>query len=503
MKYSLVWLFITVPFMMIFNNCNTSHKDADTEAHLHEDLNYSFTSYSSHFELFAEISPLIKDDSSEVVAHFTFLNDYKPVMSGRLTAILKIGELITKKVLNEPTRPGIFIFNIKPKKAGHAQLDLIINTAEHTDTFTLHIDVNLSHDDLHAHEKDHSAHESEGIVFLKEQAWETDFAIYKAIFKNYAETIPAFGELLETSGSEYQVIAKHSGIVYFEIDHLVPGIELNPHDNIMIISSANLLHDNFEVTFDKTKMDLEKARQEYERAYSLYQDQIISQKVYLTAKNEYEKIQKDFELLKDHFKPGGHHIHIKKKGYLKQIHVDEGQYVDIGQLLLSISNKQRMMLKAEIPLKYKSGLNKDISANFKSSDGKEVYRLADLNGRLISISQSMSKGSSLIPVFFEFDNPGNLYPGTFAEVFISKPSKKEKLIVPSNALIENQEMFYLIIQLEGELYEKREVKVGGNDGYMAEIISGLNAGEYVVTKGAYRVYLSSMSSELPEHAHVH
>jgi len=161
------------------------------------------------------------------------------------------------------------------------------------------------------------------------------------------------------------------------------------------------------------------------------------------------------------------------------------------------------MLKAEIPLKYKSSIGTDISANFKVSGVKNIFRLSNLNGQLISVGQSLNEGSSLLPVFFEFDNPGDLFPGSFVEVFITNPSDEKKLVVPSEALIENQGIYYLIIQIIGELYEKREVKVGGNDGYMAEILSGLNAGEYIVSKGAYRVYLSSMSSELPEHAHVH
>jgi len=503
MKHSLLWLLLIAILIPAFNNCTTNHKESDKGKHAHDDMGQSFTKFSSHFELFAEISPLIKNESSEVIAHFTILDNYKPVIDARLTSILKIGDQSSEIKINKPTRPGIFIFTIKAEKSGTGYLHLIIDNKAYTDTFSLKLNVSRTHDDLHDHMIDQPAHEGEGIVFLKEQAWKTDFAVYKAVYLNYSETIPAYGELIETSGSEYLVTAKHSGIVFFATDKLVPGMQLNKSDDIIIISSANILHDNFEVTYEKTKLDLEKARQNYERSKSMYQEQIISQQEYLTAMNEYEKIQKDFELFSDHFKPGGHHIHIGKKGFLKEIYVKEGQFVDIGQPLLRISNNQRMMLKAEIPLKYKSSIGTDISANFKVSGVKNIFRLSNLNGQLISVGQSLNEGSSLLPVFFEFDNPGDLFPGSFVEVFITNPSDEKKLVVPSEALIENQGIYYLIIQIIGELYEKREVKVGGNDGYMAEILSGLNAGEYIVSKGAYRVYLSSMSSELPEHAHVH
>jgi multidrug efflux pump subunit AcrA (membrane-fusion protein) len=83
------------------------------------------------------------------------------------------------------------------------------------------------------------------------------------------------------------------------------------------------------------------------------------------------------------------------------------------------------------------------------------------------------------------------------------PKQEKKLIVPIEALIETQGNYALIVQLEGELYSKRDVKIGASDGQMVEILDGLKAGEVIVTTGAYRVYLASMASDLPAHAHVH
>ena len=72
-----------------------------------------------------------------------------------------------------------------------------------------------------------------------------------------------------------------------------------------------------------------------------------------------------------------------------------------------------------------------------------------------------------------------------------------------SALIEEQSNFYVFVQLSGESYEKRQVKTGVNNGREIEIVSGLNQGDVIVTRGAYQVKLASMSSTIPGHGHDH
>lgn len=61
----------------------------------------------------------------------------------------------------------------------------------------------------------------------------------------------------------------------------------------------------------------------------------------------------------------------------------------------------------------------------------------------------------------------------------------------------------VFVQAAGESFERRELELGiKSDGY-AEVKSGMKAGERVVTKGAYRVHLASLSTTLPAHGHGH
>jgi membrane fusion protein, heavy metal efflux system len=54
-----------------------------------------------------------------------------------------------------------------------------------------------------------------------------------------------------------------------------------------------------------------------------------------------------------------------------------------------------------------------------------------------------------------------------------------------------------------KLLKKEKSNLGGNDGKIVQVISGLKEGERVVTKGAYAIKLASASGAIPEHGHSH
>ncbi len=59
------------------------------------------------------------------------------------------------------------------------------------------------------------------------------------------------------------------------------------------------------------------------------------------------------------------------------------------------------------------------------------------------------------------------------------------------------------MQISGEGFERRTVKIGKRNGKNVEILQGLEVGEVVVTKGAYQVKMASMSGSTPAHGHEH
>ena len=94
-------------------------------------------------------------------------------------------------------------------------------------------------------------------------------------------------------------------------------------------------------------------------------------------------------------------------------------------------------------------------------------------------------------------------PGSFVEIFLLSQSMEGVLAVPESALTEEQGSFFVYRQVDEECYEKQRVIVGADDGEQVQILSGIRAGDRIVTQGAYQVKLASASNAIPAHTHEH
>lgn len=86
------------------------------------------------------------------------------------------------------------------------------------------------------------------------------------------------------------------------------------------------------------------------------------------------------------------------------------------------------------------------------------------------------------PVEITIDNPdGKIMAGMFAEVDVVKNEAADSLIIPKGA-VDSSNTVYVV---EGDTARAVTVETGLSDDDNIEIISGLNAGDVVVTAGAY------------------
>ena len=129
--------------------------------------------------------------------------------------------------------------------------------------------------------------------------------------------------------------------------------------------------------------------------------------------------------------------------------------------------------------------------------------LKDLNGRLLSFGKSGGDNSFYVPVTFEFDNKGDIIPGSFVEAYLLSTRMENVISLPRTALTEEQGLFFVYLQLDEEGYKKQEVTLGADNGKSVQILTGVKAGDAVVTDGAYQVKLASASNAIPAHSHEH
>lgn len=481
-------------------------KSTDEHGHEHEEGGLeplAYTVYSENTELFVEFMPLVVGSRSNFAAHFTILGDqFLPLNSGKVTVSLIVGGNGIRNIAESASSPGIFRLALVPNTAGNGRLIFDIETENYTDQIII--------DDITVFADVHAALDNQiievvpdEIVYLKEQAWRVEFANVPVKKTSFSNIIKTSGQLLSAPGDEMLVTASAAGIVRFSGNRTIIGSRVSQNTSLFTISGANLAENNLEARYLEAKANFDKAKADYDRASALVSDQIISQAAYLQAKNAFENAQSVFNAISNNYSVSGQTIGSPMTGFVKNILVNDGQFVEAGTPLAVVSRNQKLILQANVSQRYFSQLNTITSANFKPVGSAQVFDTQLLNGKVISFGKSTSANSTFLPISFEIDNLGNLVSGSVAEVFLKSSPIPNALVIPVSALMEEQGNFYVYVQLGGESFQKREIKIGASDGFNVQVLSGVQEGERVVSKGAYQIKLSSASGELPDHGHEH
>lgn len=347
---------------------------------------------------------------------------------------------------------------------------------------------------------DHEAQAGE-IVFTKAQASRTDFALYEVVPVTFNEIIATGGRIMPAQGDEASVVAPVSGIVAFSGKKLADGTPVKKGEGLFSISSKEIAEGDYTA---RTEAAYRQAEAAYKRAEALVADKIVSQAEYEQKRLDYENARTAYEALASKSSARGTGVSAPIGGFVKNIAVSEGQFVEVGQTLATVSQNRRLVLRAEVSQRYLADLRNVSSANFRTPYDGKLHTLAAMNGRLLSVGKNSDGNSVFVPVTFEFDNTGDIVPGSFVEIYLISSPVADALTVPLSAVTEEQGVHYVFVRLDEEGYLKREVKLGADDGEYIRVLSGLSAGETVVSRGVAQVKAASFSGAIPHgHSHSH
>ena len=124
------------------------------------------------------------------------------------------------------------------------------------------------------------------------------------------------------------------------------------------------------------------------------------------------------------------------------------------------------------------------------------------NGSLIAVGGMVDAQTRTVPVIFEFANPERLLRlGLTARIQVFAGGGQEAVLIPASAVQDENGAQVVYVQIGGARFERRMVQTGARDGDRIAVISGLEAGQRVVSKGAYLVRLSTSKAAAAGHAH--
>ncbi len=496
MKIYLVAVCVTA-----ITGCAPQQSTQTQDAHVHNEP-LQITAYSDNFEVFAEAKPFVVGRSSDILAHFTHLEDFKPLEGGEVTASLVVGEDGIRQSVKTPSKAGIYSFALTPTKAGQGAVIFEIggekiiaaNIIVYTDT----------HDAEHA-AADAIATSSNGALYTKEQSWKVDFATELSRTERTGAMIDAVGKVSAEPSAKQSVAAKSRGVAYLTKHNLVVGTYVRKGEKLAAVVSSALADDNMSVKFKEAEANYNFTKSEYERNKSLIGDKIVSETELLQAENAYLTAKTTYENLRENFSAQGENITAPMSGYIASIALNNGDIVESGEQLFTISQNNKIFITAEVGAKYFSDLENISDVIFTEQSSGLSYTLTELSGKAIGYGRELAQNATLIPVTFSLDNStAQLLAGSFVNVDITTKGDTEVVTIPRSALIEEMGNYFVYKQLTPEFFEKTSVTLGRGNPLRVEIKNGLNSGERVVSKGAILVKISQAAGALDPHAgHVH
>jgi RND family efflux transporter MFP subunit len=168
-------------------------------------------------------------------------------------------------------------------------------------------------------------------------------------------------------------------------------------------------------------------------------------------------------------------------GYVTAKGVYEGQQVEPGMELFTITDLSRVWIEADFY---------EFEAHLIHLGQKAVFIFpydpkTEKTGRVSYIYPYLDPQSRTLRARFEFPNGDfSLKPEMYVNVSM-KTGIPDSVVVPDSSVMNTGLRQIVFVNIGGDRFEPREVKVGYRSGGLAQIISGVEAGEKVVVRANF------------------
>lgn len=266
----------------------------------------------------------------------------------------------------------------------------------------------------------------------------------------------------------------------------------------------------------KAQTDVESARQAFEAATKVYESRqqllregALAQKLVDDAKVAMVQAQSQFETAQQHLKSlqtVGRTEQLKSaqaqmdaakahyqsaeaqvsyaevrspiSGVVSDRPINIGDLASSGSALLSVVDISQVVARASIPEQQAAQIAVGMPATISGPGG-------ELTGKVTVLSPAVDPNTTTLQIWIEAPNPGeHLKPGSTVQVSIDAGAIPGAIVVPVAALLASEEggEKVMIAGSDGLAHE-RPVKVGVRSGDDVQILSGIKAGEQVITQG--------------------
>ncbi|MGI8783456.1 MAG: efflux RND transporter periplasmic adaptor subunit [Acidobacteriota bacterium] len=176
-------------------------------------------------------------------------------------------------------------------------------------------------------------------------------------------------------------------------------------------------------------------------------------------------------------------------GYVTKVNKSIGEQVAPGEAILEVSSLETVWVEAPIFERDLGRLGRNAAASFTTA----AYPGREFRGRVVDLGAVIDERTRAATVIFEVPNAGHsLRIGMQADVRLDAGQSVTAMMIPKEAVLDNEGKKIVYVLLSGEEFQRREVALGDEYGDQVAVLSGLRSGERVVTQGAYQLRLQEL-----------
>jgi RND family efflux transporter MFP subunit len=485
-----------------------------------EDQSWAVTAWGEHYEIFAEAEPLAAGAEAKSHTHVTLLGDFSAMTTGTVAAVLRAaggGEQVFRQ--ESPVRPGIYNVVLQPASAGEYELFFRVAAAAGEEEIPAgRVQVGPAGQPgglIEAPAPPPAAGAGEPVGFLKEQQWRTPFATVWVERGELRRSVRGLGRVLPSPGGEVVLTAPIDALVLGEgwpfpgqtIGRGRPVFRLAPR----VAEERSLAELTAQATTLEGELGLARARQG-RLAQLLAVEAVSRREVEENAAGvsaleaRLDAARRDLEAARatrTGKTAGTEPIAVAApfEGRVAAVEVTPGQAVDAGAALGRLVKTDPVWLQVALHPAEAAQVGAEPAGLLVTVPGGTARRYAPDAFRLAARSPELDARTGTVGVFLELAG-AELTLGSAIETEILLPEPVAGVVVPISALVDDGGTLVVFLQIDGESFGRQPVEVLVRQGEHA-IVTGLVAGQRLVTRGGAEIRRSALLAGGEVEGHVH
>jgi RND family efflux transporter MFP subunit len=474
--------------------------------------------WGERFEIFLEHKFIVADVPTPFVTHVSDLKTLEPRRADKVVFVLRQGDgPAIEHSEPAPKRAGIYIPELKLPKAGEWAFTLRIPVDGAESVVEMpKLTVYASKEEA---KKAPEPEAPEGISFLKEQQWRVLSKTEPVGKRKLVERVRVPAVVAVKPGLQAAVVPPIAGRLIGKTlpslgDRVETGQVLGLVQSPFSEHAAKLVESRAEVV--RAKLGLDQAElvlarvkklaesgarteREVQEAEFAARGAKASHEAALALKEAYER--SGAVLLEG---GGGPALELRAPiaGVVVEIQAVLGEHVSPDKSIFQILDASKVHLEARIPEAELPRIGKGAATLAELPGVRGTY--TPLDARRVFLSPKVDPTTRTVALHFEAANPdGLLRIDSALTIHLETAKADDALAIPASAVVEEEARPIAFVQVSGETFEKRYLKLGLKEGSWIQVLEGLAEGERVVSKEAMAVRLASVSNVIPAHGHAH